>query len=181
MSKEHHSTMYRRIFLSLFMCASLLGALLVAGCVNWPTTQTTNVANTSSVTAVQTDRGLLLILEAVYFDFNSAHLNPSAMTVIDEIANMIQSYPNSHIAIDGYTDNTGTERYNLHLSTERAESVKAALVQRNIAADRITAQGFGPDNPIADNTSTEGRQRNRRVEIFILKPIDIPTQKEKED
>lgn len=130
------------------------------------------------ITPVKTDRGLLLILEAVYFEFNSAVINPAATDVIDEVVAIIGDYPNSHIAIDGYTDNTGTERYNQHLSTERAQSVKTALVQRGIAADRVTAQGFGPANPIADNTSAEGRQRNRRVEILILKPIDIPTEKE---
>ena len=71
--------------------------------------------------------------------------------------------------IRGYTDNTGKKTANMKLSQSRAESVKAWLVKKGIAADRITARGYGPDNPIADNKTKEGRAQNRRIEFFRVK------------
>ena len=73
------------------------------------------------------------------------------------------------MVVEGHTDSQGADAMNQELSQKRAESVRTYLVSRGIAADRITAQGFGPSRPIADNTSPEGRANNRRVEI-VVKP-----------
>ncbi|OUD12261.1 OmpA family protein [Thioflexithrix psekupsensis] len=154
----------------LAMGIMVLCGLLLLGCGQKTVSQSPH----HSIKSVLTDRGLLLILESVYFSFNSAQLNDSALSVIGQIVDIIGEYPNSHVAIDGYTDDRGSTAYNLRLSTARAESVKSALVAHGVLAERLTAQGFGASNPIADNRTAEGRQRNRRVEILILKPIDIP-------
>jgi outer membrane protein OmpA-like peptidoglycan-associated protein len=155
----------------------MMGIIVLCGLLLWGCGQKAVVKTPPNhqIKTIQTDRGLLLILESVYFAFNSVQLTDSALSIIEQIVEIIGEYPNSHIAIDGYTDDRGTTSYNLRLSTARAESVKSALVAQGIPADRLTAQGFAASNPIADNRTAEGRQRNRRVEILILKPIDIPS------
>ncbi|HAL54551.1 MAG TPA: OmpA family protein, partial [Sphingobacterium sp.] len=72
------------------------------------------------------------------------------------------------IKVDGYTDATGTVEYNQWLSDKRAASVKKFLVDSGVAESRITAKGFGQSNPVGDNKTPEGRQKNRRVEVTIL-------------
>lgn len=101
----------------------------------------------------------------VNFDTDKATLRADATPVIDEIAKLLQAEPSLMLSIDGHTDNTGTAERNRVLSRERAEAVRAALVARGIAADRLGAQGFGPDKPLAGNGDEAGRARNRRVEL----------------
>ena len=72
-----------------------------------------------------------------------------------------------NITIDGYTDNTGTDKINNPLSVRRAEATKAYLVSKGIAADRMTTAGFGSKDPVADNKTAAGRKKNRRIEIKI--------------
>ena len=72
--------------------------------------------------------------------------------------------------IEGHTDARGRAEFNKTLSQRRAEAVRTALVSRGVAAERVIAEGFGPDKPLADNTSDEGRARNRRIEIKIIPP-----------
>ncbi|WP_231561154.1 OmpA family protein [Sphingobacterium sp. T2] len=70
--------------------------------------------------------------------------------------------------MDGHTDSTGEEKYNIWLSEKRAASVKKYLEDGGVSASRITTKGYGPNKPIADNKTPEGRQKNRRVEVVIL-------------
>lgn len=104
----------------------------------------------------------------VNFDFNKASLRPDAKPVIAQVVALLQANPDLKLDVSGNTDNIGTHDYNVKLSGERAASVVAALVQAGIAADRLHADGNGPDKPIADNTSAEGRARNRRVELVKM-------------
>ncbi len=76
---------------------------------------------------------------------------------------------NLFVEISGFTDNVGKDEYNLKLSQQRAESVKNWLVDNGISPDRVVAKGYGKQNPIADNTTSEGRQMNRRTEFKVLK------------
>lgn len=101
----------------------------------------------------------------INFDTDKATLRPDAAPAIDEIGKLLQADPALKLSIDGHTDATGTAERNRTLSKERAEAVRAALLAKGIAADRLSAQGFGPDKPLADNGSEEGRAKNRRVEL----------------
>jgi len=73
------------------------------------------------------------------------------------------------VEIRGYTDNTGKKASNVKLSQARADAVKTWLVGRGIAAERVTTKGYGPENPVAPNTTADGKQKNRRIEFFRSK------------
>jgi len=87
---------------------------------------------------------------------------------LDGIAETLNEYPESKLIVKGYTDSRGTEEYNLRLSERRAGAVKDYLVAKQVRPARITAVGFGESFPVASNDTSEGRQRNRRVEIEII-------------
>lgn len=117
--------------------------------------------------AQQTDRGMVLTLGDVLFTTNESTLNESAIVKMDRLAAFMQRYPNKIITIEGHTDNTGDDDYNLELSESRATSVMQALQSRNIGTERITIRGMGERLPVAGNDSAAGRQQNRRVEILF--------------
>ena len=103
-----------------------------------------------------------------FFDFDKSVLKPQARTKLDELVASLKDVNVDVIIAVGHTDSIGSNAYNQRLSVRRAESVKAYLVSKNIAANRIQASGKGETAPIADNTSSEGRARNRRVEIEVI-------------
>lgn len=103
----------------------------------------------------------------VLFDVGSASLKPGAYTEIDRVANVLLQYPQTTIQIAGHTDSTGSEELNQKLSERRALSVLNALANQGVAPARMRALGFGESQPIADNTTPEGRQHNRRVVVTI--------------
>ncbi len=106
-----------------------------------------------------------LVLEGVNFASGKAELRPESFSVLDKVAESLLAWPDVTIEIQGHTDSTGGAELNRKLSGERAESVKAYLVLVGVAADRMTAVGYGEDNPVADNNTREGRAQNRRVEL----------------
>jgi outer membrane protein OmpA-like peptidoglycan-associated protein len=90
--------------------------------------------------------------------------------LLDEVAKMLVDNPQIELLqVEGHTDSTGTAALNRKLSQQRAESVLKYLASKGVTAGRMQAKGFGPDKPIADNTSDDGREKNRRVEFNILK------------
>ena len=99
------------------------------------------------------------------FDFNKATLKPDAQPVLAQIIEMLKKNPDLKLAVEGHTDAIGEHGYNVKLSQERAAAVMAALVAGGIEAGRLSAAGYGPDKPIADNATSEGRARNRRVDL----------------
>lgn len=105
------------------------------------------------------------VLEGVNFVSGSAELTPESITRLIDLANELGHDPAKHIEIRGHTDATGDAAANLALSQRRAESVRASLIQMGIAAERLTAVGYGEEFPIADNATPAGRALNRRVEI----------------
>jgi outer membrane protein OmpA-like peptidoglycan-associated protein len=120
-------------------------------------------------TVTQEPRGMVISLSgAVLFTSAKADLMPAAQIKLNDVANaLIKEDPLSKIVVEGHTDSQGGASYNQDLSQRRAQSVRDYLVTRGIAADRVTAQGFGLSRSIADNASPEGRANNRRVEIVV--------------
>jgi outer membrane protein OmpA-like peptidoglycan-associated protein len=113
--------------------------------------------------------GIHLVLNenAVRFDLNKATLTSTAKANLDKLIPVFNSYADTNIEIFGYTDSTGKPEYNLTLSQKRAESVKAYLISKGLAASRFKTSGFGIADPIASNETKEGQSQNRRVEFAI--------------
>lgn len=107
-------------------------------------------------------------LHKIKFALNSAVLSKSSYGIIDQLVEFMEKNPLINIEVAGYTDNTGTDEHNLILSQKRADSVKAALVERGVAADRIVTIGFGSNNPLVPNDNDANKALNRRVEIRVL-------------
>jgi outer membrane protein OmpA-like peptidoglycan-associated protein len=107
-----------------------------------------------------------------FFDVDSAVLKPGGYKDIDRAAVILNRYPETSLRVEGHTDSTGSEDYNLQLSEKRATAVKNELVAQNLDAARIQTIGFGESKPVADNNTESGRQLNRRVEIVIVPPSE---------
>lgn len=103
----------------------------------------------------------------IFFATGSAKLLAKSNKSLDEVANLLKSDESLMITIDGHTDITGTREKNVTLSQNRANAVKAYLATKGIAESRMTANGFGPDKPVADNKTAAGRAKNRRVEMTV--------------
>jgi outer membrane protein OmpA-like peptidoglycan-associated protein len=102
------------------------------------------------------------------FDVNSSTVRPQFRATLDEIAQTLNSYPETYIDIYGHTDSDGSDAYNLDLSNRRAQSVASYLTSRGVNRARIATEGFGESQPIATNATAAGKQQNRRVEIRIV-------------
>jgi len=105
-------------------------------------------------------------LYGIHFDFDRATIQPQARSLMGDVAVMMNNNPAWRLRIVGHTDSIGDANYNLRLSAERAASVKAALVRRGVAADRLTTSGVGESDPKASNKTLQGRALNRRVELI---------------
>ncbi len=116
-----------------------------------------------------TEVGKSIVLEGINFATNSAEITPSSEQTLEVAFNTLQENPEITVEIQGHTDNTGKHAYNMGLSEKRAGSVKAWLVARGIDASRISTKGFGPDKPVAPNSTADGRKSNRRIEFFRIK------------
>jgi len=103
------------------------------------------------------------------FANNSAELKSSANVKLDEFANFMTANPLKKIVVTGHTDSVGSEKHNQILSEKRANSVKTYLESKGISSYRINAMGAGESTPVADNTSAEGRAKNRRVAVDLVK------------
>jgi outer membrane protein OmpA-like peptidoglycan-associated protein len=105
--------------------------------------------------------------DRLLFDTGSATLQPSSSEQLQNVAAILKAYPNVHVKIGGYTDNTGDAAANLQLSSNRASNVMAELVRLGVEPSRLEAQGYGVDHPVADNSTEEGRARNRRISLRV--------------
>jgi len=105
----------------------------------------------------------------INFDTAKSDIRKAAIPELEKAVAFVKKYPNSKISVEGYTDNQGSDKYNLGLSDRRAQAVKKYLVDKgDVKADRITAMGKGKANPVGDNKTEKGRFENRRVEVLIL-------------
>ncbi len=127
------------------------------------------LANLADMAAVKEEaRGLVITLSGqVLFASGKSALLPAAQKALDNVAEALKANPGRNIIVEGYTDSQGARAMNDQLSQDRANSVRTYLVSRGIASEIITARGYGPDRPVADNASPEGRANNRRVEIVL--------------
>jgi outer membrane protein OmpA-like peptidoglycan-associated protein len=122
----------------------------------------------SDLKAKQTDLGIVLTVGDVLFATGKADVAAGGLRSIDKLAEFLKKNPNRNLLIEGHTDNTGNEDFNLKLSQQRADAVRDQLVSRGVAPERITTKGYGPKYPAVDNDSAAGRQQNRRVEVLVL-------------
>jgi outer membrane protein OmpA-like peptidoglycan-associated protein len=121
--------------------------------------------------ARDTERGLVMTLpEDTWFEYNRAELRPGATHDLYPLVTYLREHPDRTLLIEGYTDNLGSESYNLDLSRFRAGAVQDFLVHNGITSNRIIAYGYGEAHPVASNDTAVGRQQNRRVEIILLLP-----------
>jgi outer membrane protein OmpA-like peptidoglycan-associated protein len=112
--------------------------------------------------------GIKITFESgILFDVNKSELRPVAKANLEDLADILQKYDETNILIEGHTDSTGPEQYNLNLSRLRAQSVANFLAGLGVRADRFRIMGYGEEQPVASNETAEGRQLNRRVEIAI--------------
>ncbi|MBI5517961.1 MAG: OmpA family protein [Deltaproteobacteria bacterium] len=120
---------------------------------------------------VSMQAGRIVLLEPIYFATDRADIQRRSDRLLDRVADVLRSSPHiRRVSCDGHTDNRGDPEYNLGLSQRRMQSVMDWLVAHGIDASRLEAHGYGMTRPIADNTTREGRARNRRVEFVILDP-----------
>lgn len=103
----------------------------------------------------------------ILFDYDSSDLRPASESNIRELARVLEEYEDTEIVFAGHTDSNGSDAYNQQLSEDRAKSVALFAAQQGIDGERMIIQGYGEDDPIADNSTDAGRQENRRVEIAI--------------
>ena len=113
------------------------------------------------------DRNLWINYDRLLFDTGSTTLRPESGEQLRNIAAILTAYPNVHVKIGGYTDNTGNAQSNLKLSLDRANGVMAELVRLGVSPNRMEAQGYGEQYPVGDNSTAEGRAKNRRIAMNV--------------
>ena len=112
--------------------------------------------------------GMTIEITNITFKTDSADINSSFYPVLNSVARVLNKYSNSTVMVSGHTDSTGSSDYNLKLSRERAGSVAAYLQGQGVKQSRFEVMGLGSSNPIASNSTVDGRALNRRVEIKII-------------
>ncbi|WP_294706832.1 OmpA family protein [uncultured Fusobacterium sp.] len=126
------------------------------------------VFNEEGVTIRKEGNNLVLSMpELVLFDFNKYEVKNKVKGSLNTLAKALEENPDIRIKIDGYTDFIGSEGYNLELSVKRAKSIRNYLVDRGVKSSNISIEGYGKQNPIANNATAAGRAKNRRVEFII--------------
>lgn len=120
--------------------------------------------------SVRVEATQIVILQEVNFATGSDKISPDSFSLLDQVGSVLKQHPEiARLAVDGHTDNVGSEKSNLTLSQKRAVAVVTWLVEHGIDARRMEARGFGPRRPLVPNTTKEGKAKNRRVEFQILK------------
>lgn len=119
-------------------------------------------------TVIRQGEGILVKFDSgILFDSDKADIKPDAQTNLQNLAVSLQNNPNTNVMIIGHTDNSGAADHNLDLSLKRAAAVKSYIVSSNVDPSRLSIQGKGETEPVADNGTVEGRTQNRRVEVVI--------------
>jgi outer membrane protein OmpA-like peptidoglycan-associated protein len=114
-----------------------------------------------------TPRGLVVTMADILFATGKYDLAPGARESLAKLSGILLAHPGLKLAIEGYTDSTGGQDFNMKLSGQRADAVRQYLISQGLNPDSITSQGLGMANPVADNATADGRKQNRRVEIIV--------------
>ncbi|GAA81303.1 MULTISPECIES: OmpA family protein [Pseudoalteromonas] len=123
----------------------------------------------SGVEVVREGDNLRLVMPSnITFATDQSYISSGFNDTLNAIANVMNKYEKTYLSVEGHTDSTGKDSYNMNLSRERAQSVKDYLVNQQIMAARVSTKGYGETRPIATNESANGRAQNRRVEIQIV-------------
>jgi outer membrane protein OmpA-like peptidoglycan-associated protein len=125
----------------------------------------------------ETQRGLIVNLSDVLFDFDKYTLKPGAREKLAKVAGILLAYPGLKVQLEGHTDNIGTDEYNMNLSEQRADSVRSYLTAQGVPPESLASVGLGKSDPVASNDTPSGRQQNRRVDMVVSgEPIGVETQ-----
>lgn len=124
-------------------------------------------AQLEDLAARKTERGIVITFGDVLFATDQARLTPDGMRTAQKLATVLQQNPQRMVLVEGFTDSTGSTSHNQELSERRATSVRGALQEQGISADRIAIRGYGESYPVATNDTNMNRQLNRRVEIVL--------------
>ncbi|WP_372744203.1 OmpA family protein [Lutibacter sp.] len=130
-------------------------------------------------TVERIDDGIVVTFDensGVFFETNKYNINSASDALLTKLANILKEYPDTNVLVVGHTDSSGADAYNMTLSKNRAESVTNFFTSKGLAASRFTTNWYGEEQPVADNSTPEGRAKNRRVNLAI-----IPNEKMKED
>lgn len=119
------------------------------------------------LTTRDTPRGLVITMGDVLFETGKYNLRQPTRELLSKISGILLAHPGLKLAVEGYTDSTGTDAINQKLSQQRADTVRDYLVSQGLTPDSITSQGFGSSDPVASNDTSAGRQQNRRVELIV--------------
>lgn len=120
-----------------------------------------------------------ITLEGVAFEVNSARLTADSRAVLEGVGADLKKYPRLRIELQGHTDSSGSDQYNLKLSQQRAEAVRTHLVEQGVPEAQLVARGYGEAQPIDNNATAEGREKNRRVVMFVVdNPAEVKVQGE---
>jgi len=119
--------------------------------------------------AQRTERGLVVTLsDDILFDVDQAELKPGGQQQLARVADFLRNHPDRGVVVEGHTDSTASDTYNLALSQRRANAVEDFLITQGVEPTRISARGYGEQLPVATNDTAAGRQQNRRVELVVL-------------
>lgn len=122
------------------------------------------------------DKLYVALPSGILFDVDKTEIKPAARESIAKAAEVLVKYPDTYITVEGHTDSTGTTEYNQKLSERRADAVRGMLLRDGVPASRIGIKGYGESDPVADNSTPEGRQSNRRVQLEIRPNEKLKTQ-----
>jgi outer membrane protein OmpA-like peptidoglycan-associated protein len=125
----------------------------------------------TELSAKKTERGIVITMSDVLFATDIARLNPQGLETARKLAEVLKQNPQRTVAVEGFTDSTGSAAHNQDLSQRRAESVREALVQQGVQGERVSARGYGEGRPVATNDSAANRHLNRRVEIVLSNDV----------
>lgn len=118
------------------------------------------------------DDGIVITFDeksGVYFDTNKSNINAASQATLDKLAGILTEYPDTNVLVVGHTDSTGPDDYNMTLSKQRAQSVTNYFTgQKGLTSSRFTTNWFGENQPMHDNSTAEGRSKNRRVNVAIV-------------
>jgi len=150
------------------LIGAAVGGLAGAGVGHYLQKQQQEIDQIPDANVQQQGEALLVAFPGdVLFDTGSSSLAPGAFARLDQLADTLNRYPDTEVVVKGHTDGSGAESFNLTLSEQRSDAVRRYLIGKGVSPARITSVGFGESLPLATNSTPEGRQQNRRVEVEL--------------